>query len=76
MIWHLLERIRALFGGDESAEETSAAEPDGGASPALFKCPECETTYISKEMQSCPECGCAVDRRPSADELGMGPDEN
>lgn len=75
MKWHLIERIRGLFDGTESADDTTTTEPDDDPSPTLYKCPECETTYISEEMQSCPECHCAVDRRPSADELGIGSDE-
>lgn len=86
--WQIVERVKDVLGRGKSTDETQRADPDGtqkaesdgtkvpesdgGTSAALYKCPECETTYISEEMESCPECGGAVDQRPSAAELGIG----
>lgn len=76
MGWHIVERIKGLFEGRKSADDAPETESDSDTSPSLYKCPDCETTYISEEMQSCPECGGAVEQRPSATELGMGSDRD
>lgn len=75
----IVERVVSAFRKGESSDEAQGAESGGSretesgsdASPTLYKCSKCETTYISEEMESCPECGSAVDRRPSAAELGI-----
>lgn len=50
---------------------SKTAETNGGVSTALYTCPNCETTYISSDMQSCPECGGSVDQIPSESDLGL-----
>lgn len=79
--WQIVERVKSAFGREKATDDTQDAESpttqatestDDDTSATLYKCPKCETTYISEEMESCPECGGAVDRRPSAAELGMG----
>lgn len=81
--WQIVERVKSAFGRGKATDDTQDAESattqatestDDDTSATLYKCPECETTYISEEMESCPECGGAVDQRPSAAELGMGSD--
>jgi len=36
----------------------------------LYTCGVCDTTYIAREMQSCPECQAGLDEVPSGAELG------
>lgn len=44
---------------------------DDRAEVALYSCRECERTYISERMESCPECGERVEPVPNERELGL-----
>jgi rubrerythrin len=37
----------------------------------LYRCEPCSTTYIKETMESCPECGFAVETTPTARDLGF-----
>lgn len=37
----------------------------------LYECEPCSTTYISRTMDDCPNCGSDVSEVPSEKELGM-----
>lgn len=69
----LLESLKTRMGrGTASGADDGA--PRGKRSPTtLYSCSACETTFISEEMQSCPQCDGALDRTPDEYELGIGP---
>lgn len=66
----LIHRVTGLLdgGAGEAADEAEAEtdEPTG-----LYQCADCDTTYISREMHSCPECSQAVESVPTESDLGM-----
>jgi rubrerythrin len=37
----------------------------------LYSCTDCGVTYIASEMESCPECGTALEEVPSGADLGF-----
>lgn len=74
MVSRILGRMEELFTTTESPGELQGAESDESQSIDLYTCDDCKTTYIKNDMQSCPECGEAVDPTPSFAELDIGPD--
>lgn len=67
----LIAWLKGLLGWREPGDDVRVDRTDGGLSTGLFACSECDTIYISDGMQSCPECGRAVDRVPSERELDL-----
>lgn len=55
--------------GEEASTEGSVADSSGSA--GLYECPDCGTTYITSEMDTCPDCRCAVEAVPNGRDLGM-----
>lgn len=52
-------------------DRTLDRKPGTTVSSALYACDSCETTYISTEMESCPNCNAAVEEVPSGADLGF-----
>jgi hypothetical protein len=63
----LLGRVGGWRGSDDG-------DPDPEPSATLYACPECDTTYIGRDKESCSRCGCAVDPIPDERDLGFGID--
>lgn len=65
----LIERVAALLdsqnGHRDDSEEPSRTES------GLYRCPDCDTTYVSETMDSCPECRGTVESIPDERDLGM-----
>lgn len=57
---------------DTRNQEESSQLPGPRGSSELYRCPECETTYVSSEMENCSECQTPVEAVPDEQELGMG----
>lgn len=66
----LIHRVTGLFDGtdDQAADEREA---ESGDPAGLYQCSDCDTTYISREMHTCPECSQAVESVPTESDLGM-----
>lgn len=71
----LTKLVTLLNGTDaESADATGAdgrSPGDSRPDSRLYHCPDCDTTYISREMDACPACEQAVDGIPNEADLGM-----
>lgn len=57
--------------GDGHAESQSSSECERSTTAVLYTYPDGETTYISEDLQSCPECGQRVVSIPNERELGL-----
>lgn len=71
--WNVWERITGLVrrsnaSGSQQEEEPAEAEEERVESQ-LFHCPDCDVTFISREMRTCPRCDRAVERIPNEREL-------
>lgn len=44
---------------------------DQRPSTRLYRCANCETTYVSEEMDACPSCGTDVEAIPTGRDLGL-----
>ena len=71
MVLNLGQRIMNRFGNATSKRPKAIPKPDGGINSQLFECSACARTYISESMESCSQCGQAVDRIQSERELGI-----
>lgn len=67
----LIESLKSHVGRGTSSEVAETAPPK--RSTTLYSCQDCETTYISEGLQSCPQCDGALDTTPDEYELGIGP---
>lgn len=67
---NVLTRFKHVF-GDEQAMETP--ESDERVPATLYRCSECETTYVGTDKQSCSGCDAPVEEIPSESDLGFGP---
>lgn len=54
-----------------SADSSEPSTADTRRSATLYECPDCETTYISSEMDDCPECRASVETVPNEHDLGI-----
>lgn len=64
----ILKRLKSLV------DEQGASHPTTDTAPStLYRCPDCETTFIATEKTVCNGCDTAVEEVPSASELGIGP---
>lgn len=59
----VIARLKALIDGEDQTPQRSTN---------LYECGDCETVYISEEMDACPECGCGVESVPTERDLGIG----
>lgn len=66
----LIERVTTLLdsqnGRRDNTDGTSSRTESG-----LYRCSDCETTYVSETMDSCPECRGPVESIPNERDLGM-----
>lgn len=69
----LLQSLKTRMGWRNSAGENDGAPPGKRSPTTLYSCPDCDTTFISEDMQACPQCDGALDRTPDEYELGIGP---
>lgn len=70
MVSHILGQVVAFF--DEASAVNDPQTGDSAETVDLYACPDCEVTYIKNDMETCPNCDCAVERTPSFAELGIG----
>lgn len=57
---------------DAAVERTGAAAAAERTVPTgLYECDECETTYISTEMETCPACRTGVESVATERDLGL-----
>lgn len=63
--------VKSLVNGNGSEGDQSAVASNGTARCALYTCSDCDRTYISEEMDTCPECGRNVATVPNERELGL-----
>lgn len=68
----LLERLRT-FVGEQSLSSNSGR--NGDVSSSLYRCGACDVTYISAEMEACPQCDGDVEEVPSETDLGFAPED-
>lgn len=68
----LLERLRTIV--DEQSAPSRTERSTDVPSSSLFWCGACDVTYISTEMETCPNCDCDVEEVPSESDLGLGPE--
>lgn len=68
---NLLASLRTRIGGDERGDPGDGLHGGSRPSTGLYSCPECETTFISEELQSCPTCDGALDPTPNEFDLGL-----
>lgn len=65
-----IRRIVDVFGSTtDGNDETENAETTDPAS--LYECADCDTTYISTEMETCPDCRDGVEAVPNERDLGL-----
>lgn len=57
----------------ETARTDDGASSRSSPSTTLYSCSDCETTFISEKLQSCPKCDGTLDTTPNEYELGIGP---
>lgn len=71
MTWDIPNLLHNLVSSRLSKRTDHRTEPDGGLATGLYSCPDCGTTYISEEMESCSECNVRVEQIPSERDLGF-----
>ncbi|MFP8955624.1 hypothetical protein ACLI4Y_02765 [Natrialbaceae archaeon A-CW3] len=55
----------------DSNHESEPSETEERQPTPLYACDTCGTTYITDEMDSCPQCDGDVEQTPSFAELGI-----
>lgn len=68
MVWGINE-VTSRLGIDGSTAANRQIERSEPAS--LFTCPECDRTYVCREMETCASCKVSVERVPNERELGI-----
>jgi len=63
--------LKTRVSGNGSEDTTASTVRETSVTTALYACPDCETTYVSEEMASCPECGQPVESVPNERDLGL-----
>jgi len=71
MFRQLIGALVPGLGDQRSPTDDTDAPPDDGVETALFRCENCEETFISTAMDDCPRCGAAVEPVPTAADLGF-----
>lgn len=69
----LLESLKTRMGQGKTSGTSDGVSHRKRSPTTLYSCPDCETTFISEEMESCPKCDGGLDRTPDEYELGIGP---
>lgn len=69
----LFESLKTRVSRGASSVADDGVPPGKQPSTTLYSCPDCETTFISEGLQSCPKCDGALDTTPNEYELGIGP---
>lgn len=67
----IVQRVHKFFaekGIDHSQEQT---EGQAKTTSQLYRCENCDTTYISAMMDTCPQCDAPVETTPTERELGF-----
>lgn len=69
----VVQNLQRLLGRESESEPSEELDdsPEEGSDVQLFRCGSCETTYISEEMDECPNCNTAVGSIPTGRELGL-----
>ncbi len=67
----ILGQVVELFTVADSRPESEPSDAKERQPTPLYTCSDCSTTYITDEMDSCPQCGDDVERTPSFAELGI-----
>lgn len=70
----LFESLKTRMSRGTTSEADDGAPSSRQPSTTLYSCPDCETTFISEGLQSCPQCDGALDTTPNEYELGIVPD--
>lgn len=71
MASRIIEGMVGFLSGSEPTNERNVTD-DGGESTDLYTCTDCKETYITDDMDACPNCGDPVELTPSFSELGIG----
>lgn len=65
----------ALRADDPDAAETRDADSPGAdstdTSSRLFRCTACAKTYVTRSMETCPDCEQSIEGIPNERDLGM-----
>ena len=76
MLSGLIERVKTISGAEQNGDSASAADSDERTSSAdLYRCEDCDRTYVTETMENCSQCGGAVTEVPTAADLGIGADD-
>lgn len=76
----LIEKVEGFLktDGDHVEENQEAEKQDTETEEAetqvrtrLYQCSPCETTYVTLQMELCPECGEPLEGIPNESDLGM-----
>lgn len=73
MVSRIIEGMVGFFTGMEPTNERHVTD-DETKSTDLYTCTACKETYITDDMEACPNCGDAVELTPSFSELDIGRD--
>lgn len=65
------ERIKSLVDERPALGDNHQTETETDVASTLYSCTDCEITYISTEMDTCPSCQSTVEKVPSESELGL-----
>lgn len=69
----ILEAVRGVLSTEQPDTDDSAetvSEPVRRPT-RLYCCPECDRTYISDEMETCPRCETALERTQTEHDLSL-----
>ena len=67
----MVGRLQKWLAGVIGVPPSRTSSPGGGLLVNLYECSNCEDTYVSTGMRSCPSCGRAVDSIDSERDLGL-----
>jgi rRNA maturation endonuclease Nob1 len=56
---------------DAENQDTEPEDAESQEGSHLSRCSPCETTYITRKLETCPECGVALETIPNERDLGM-----
>lgn len=59
-------------GGSAPTEPEETGDRDERPAARLYECPDCESVYLSLDLEDCRTCGTGVERVPSERDLGFG----
>jgi transposase-like protein len=76
MLSGFIERMKTVTGNRQNGDSTSAVGSDERTSSAhLYRCEDCDRTYVTETMENCSQCDSAVTEVPTAADLGIGADD-